>query len=167
MAESEQLVSVEVRALMLDPSSNLPIVILHDQQSDRFLPIWIGLFEAQAIAMALEQLAPPRPMTHDLLMSIVSGVEARVRRIVISELLESTFHAEIHLVDRDGRRSQLDARPSDAIALALRAGAEILVTSEVMESALSGEQVEKLGSEDEIRKWLEEAGPEDFGKYEM
>lgn len=167
MAESEHFVSVEVRALMLDPSSNLPIVILHDEESDRYLPIWIGLFEAQAIAMALEHLEPPRPMTHDLLMSIVSVVEARVRRIVISDLLESTFHAEIHLVDSDGRPTELDARPSDAIALALRAGAEILVSSEVMENALSGAQVEELGSEDEIRKWLEEAGPEDFGKYEM
>jgi len=166
MGEKDELVPVEIKALMLDPSSNLPIVILHDDEKDRYLPIWIGLFEAQAIAMVLEEVEAARPMTHDLLFDALSLLEVRIVRVVITDLQESTFHAQI-VLETAGKERFLDARPSDSIALALRAGAGILVSSGVMEKALSGEQVEQFGTEDEVRKWLEDADPEAFGKYKM
>jgi len=166
MTEGRNAVPVEVKALMLDPSSNLPIVILHDPESDRYLPIWIGLFEAQAIAMKLEGIEATRPMTHDLFHQSLTDLGARIKRVVISDLRESTFHAEIQ-IEQDGASQTLDARPSDAIAMALRAEAVVFVNPSVLEKALEGPVLEKLGSEEEIRKWLEEAEPEEFGKYKM
>ena len=151
---------------MLDPSSNLPIVILHDEKDDRYLPIWIGLFEAQAIAMSMEGIEAPRPMTHDLFHNSLTELGARVVRVVISDLQDSTFFAQI-VVETGSREQILDARPSDAIALALRAEAAVLVSAEVLEKALTGPVMEKIGSEEEVRKWLEEADPEEFGKYKM
>ncbi len=123
---------VIVKALMVDPVSNIPVVILKQISGGRLLPIWLGTFEANAIAMRLENLAVPRPMTHDLLHSLVERIGARVTRVVVSDLRESTFYAEICL-SRESGETTVDARPSDAIALALRAGAPIFVADTVFD----------------------------------
>jgi bifunctional DNase/RNase len=162
----EHTVTVEIKGLVLDPSSNLPIVVLRDIESDRLLPIWIGLFEAQAIALGLEGVDTPRPMTHDLLLSLVEGVQAVVSHVVVSDLIENTFFAEIH-VRRGLDRETIDSRPSDAIALALRAEAPLFVHRQVFEKAKISGLTDRLGDEDRLKKWLEEAGPEELGKYEM
>src|SRR5262245_23385769 len=119
-------VRMEVKGLMLDPSSNVPIVLLRDSETSAFLPICIGMPEAQAIALRIEGVQPPRPLTHDLLLQACRRLGGNIERVVISDLQESTFFAQIHLFQGDERVS-LDARPSDAIALALRAEAPIFV----------------------------------------
>ncbi|MDH3745754.1 MAG: bifunctional nuclease family protein [Acidobacteriota bacterium] len=157
---------VEVRGLMFDPSSNTPIVVLREPKSERFLPIWIGVFEAQAIAMRIEGVDSPRPMTHDLLQASVKELGGVVTRIVITDLHENTFFAEVHLA-RNGESAVVDSRPSDAIALALRAEAPVFVMPAVLDKA----KAEKLGAsqpdEDQLKEWLENARPEDLGEYEM
>ena len=157
---------MEIKGLMLDPSSNVPIVILRDEESDVFLPIWIGVFEANAIALRIEGVEPPRPMTHDLLLSSLQSLDAVIERIVISDLRDSTFFARIHL-DRRGEKLTLDSRPSDAIALALRAEAPIFVLRAVLEKARAVDVDASATDEEKIRKMLEELGPEDLGKYTM
>lgn len=166
MTEPVEELRMEIKGLMLDPSSNVPIVILRDEESDVFLPIWIGIFEANAIALRIEGVDPPRPMTHDLLLSSVHTLGAAIDRIVISDLKESTFFAVIHL-DRGGEKMTIDSRPSDAIALALRAEAPIFVLRTVLEKAKAVEMNENATEEEKIRKMLEELGPEDLGKYTM
>jgi bifunctional DNase/RNase len=157
---------MEIKGLMLDPSSNVPIVILRDEGSDVFLPIWIGIFEANAIALRIEGVEPPRPMTHDLLLASVHTLGAAIDRIVISDLQESTFFAVIHL-NRNGETVTIDSRPSDAIALALRADAPIFVLRTVLEKAKAVEMNDDATEEEKIKKMLEELGPEDLGKYTM
>jgi len=157
---------MEIKGLMLDPASNVPIVILRDETSDVFLPIWIGVFEANAIALRIEGVEPPRPMTHDLLLSSLRSLGASVDRIVISDLRDSTFFAIIHVL-QDGRELSLDSRPSDAIALALRAEVPIYVMRSVLEKANAVDQDQEASEEEKIRKMLEELGPEDLGKYTM
>ena len=160
------LVAVEVRGLMLDPRSNVPIVILRELEGSLFLPIWIGIFEANAIALRLEGVETPRPLTHDLLRSVLEHLDARVRRVVVSELRESTFFARIVLA-RGDEESELDARPSDAIALALRTGAEIFVRREVLDQAKAVDLAAPADDEEKLKEWLEELSPEDLGKYTM
>jgi bifunctional DNase/RNase len=153
-----------IKGLMLDPVSNSPIVVLKDDDDKVFLPIWVGIFEANAIALELEGIATPRPMTHDLLRDVIREIDAKVTRIVINELKESTFYAIIHM--QAGERSlTIDARPSDAIALALRTQAPIFVDQTVLDQAqtISAEDT----SDERLKKWLEEASPEDLGKYKM
>lgn len=166
MTEPAEELRMEIKGLMLDPSSNVPIVILRDEESDVFLPIWIGVFEANAIALRIEGVQPPRPMTHDLLLSSFETLGAAIERIVISDLQESTFFAVIHL-DRKGEKLTIDSRPSDAIALALRAEAPIFVLRSVLEKARAVELDEGATEEEKIRKMLEELSPEDLGKYTM
>ena len=157
-------VRMEIKGLMLDPNTNVPIVVLHDKAGEVLLPIWIGVFEANAIALRLEKVEMQRPMTHDLLRSAFEKLGAQVEKIVISELRESTFYARIH-VQRNGDAIEIDARPSDAIALALRSEAPIFVLAPVLEAA----QAVNLATTDEekLREWLEKVKPEDLGKYEM
>lgn len=162
----EGTVSVEIKGLVLDPSSNLPIVVLWDVASDRLLPIWIGLFEAQAIAMGLEGLDTPRPMTHDLLLHLIEGVEAEVSHVIVNDLIDNTFFAQIH-VRRGSLRESIDSRPSDAIALALRAQAPLFVHHQVFEKARATGLTDQLGDEERLKEWLENASPEDLGEYEM
>ena len=150
-----------VRGLALDPVTNAPIVILKAEGGPRLLPIWIGLFEANAIAIEMEKIAAPRPMTHDLLKNIVDVLDARIERVVVDNLEENTFFASIYL-RREGRGHRLDARPSDAIALALRAGAPIFVTNEVLTRSGGIEQAEDLGEPDQWRQWLDRITPGDF-----
>ncbi|HWN41013.1 MAG TPA: bifunctional nuclease family protein [Thermoanaerobaculia bacterium] len=166
MSDPNQELKVEIRGLMLDPSSNVPIVILRDTQSQLFLPIWIGVFEANAIALRIEGVEPPRPMTHDLLRLMLDQLGARVEKIVISDLKESTFFAVIH-VQQDGRSVGIDARPSDAIALALRADAPIYVLRGVLDKAQAAELVGQASDEERLKKWLEEISPEELGKWTM
>jgi bifunctional DNase/RNase len=166
-----ELVAMSIKGLMLDPVSNSPIVVLKDDEEKFFLPIWVGIFEANAIALQLENITTPRPMTHDLLRTMIDELDARVTRIVISELRDSTFYAQIRLlIHREGNESTLevDARPSDAIALALRTEAPIFVAQEVLEQAQTlspeaagEEQIEKT------KEWFENLSPEDLGKYKM
>jgi len=166
MSEPNQELRVEIKGLMLDPASNIPIVILRDIQSQLFLPIWIGVFEANAIALRIEGVEPPRPMTHDLLRLVLEQLGATVEKIVISDLKESTFFALIHL--RRGEESiSVDARPSDAIALALRTEAPIFVLRSVLEKAQAADLTAEASDEDKLKKWLEEISPDELGKWTM
>lgn len=166
MSDPNEELKVEIRGLMLDPSSNVPIVILRDTQSQLFLPIWIGVFEANAIALRIEGVEPPRPMTHDLLRLMLEQLGAQVTKIVISDLKESTFFAVIH-VQQNGRSVGIDARPSDAIALALRADAPIFVMRAVLDKAKAAELAGQATDEERLKKWLEEISPEELGKWTM
>jgi len=157
---------MEIKGLMLDPSSDIPIVILKDTGSQLFLPIWIGVPEAKAIAIRIEGVELPRPMTHDLLRSVFETLGARIDRIVISDLKDNTFFALIHLL-RQGETLTVDARPSDAIALALRTDAPIFVRRTVMEKAQAVDLAAQVTDEEKLKKWLEEISPEDLGKYTM
>jgi len=160
-------VAMQIKGLLLDPTSNVPIVILRDNENQLLLPIWIGLFEANAIALRLEGVEPPRPMTHDLLAATIHQLGGAVRRIVIRDLLESTYYAAIE-VDTAAGLLTLDARPSDALALALRTGAGIFVLRGVLDRAKAADLASDTSADDEkIRRWLEEIGPEDLGKYTM
>ena len=159
-------VEMKIKGLMIDPVSNMPIIILKDSSGDTVLPIWVGVFEANAIAMQLENIVSPRPMTHDLLRNVIEGLQAKVDRVVITDLKENTFFALIH-VSRNGQQLAIDSRPSDAMALALRSEVPILVEETVLEkSSVSGEE---SGSDEteRLRKWLEQVDPEELGKYEM
>jgi bifunctional DNase/RNase len=158
-------VRMEIKGLVLDPSSNAPIVILRDSGGQVFLPIWIGVFEANAIALRMEGIEPPRPMTHDLLRSTVEHLGADVRQILISDLRDSTFYAVITLRQND-RDLEVDARPSDAIALALRTDAPIYVARQVLEKAKAFDIVD-TGEDESSSKLLDQLGPDDLGKYTM
>lgn len=166
MSNPNEELQVEIKGLMLDPSSNVPIVILRDIRSQLFLPIWIGVFEANAIALRLEGVEPPRPMTHDLLRSVVEELGGKVEKIVISDLRESTFFAQIHVRDHD-RSVSVDARPSDAIALALRTSSPIFVLQSVLDKAQAVDLTSDATDEDKLKKWLEEINPDELGKWTM
>lgn len=166
MDQSPEIVQMEIKGLMLDPTSKTPIVLLHDPTGNRFLPIWIGVFEANAIALRIEGVEPPRPMTHDLLMTSLDLMGAEVERVTISELRENTFYAVISVLGPGGRH-KIDSRPSDAIALALRAEAPIFAHQTVLESAQAAEFNSKISDEEKLKKWLADAAEEDFGEYEM
>ena len=160
-----QLIPMSIKGLMLDPVSNSPIVVLKDEAEKFFLPIWVGIFEANAIALQLEKVATPRPMTHDLLRNFISELDARVARIVINDLRDSTFFAQIRVITSD-RTLEIDARPSDAIALALRVEAPIFVAQTVLDQAQTISP-EGDDQEEKLKKWFDQLGPEDMGKYKM
>jgi uncharacterized protein len=159
-------IRMEIKGLMLDPSTNNPIVILQEAAGERQLPIWIGVFEANAIALNLDGFQPPRPMSHDLLRTTIEVLGGEVERIVISDLRDSTFYALIH-VNQAGEARSLDARPSDAIALAVRTQAPIFVAEEVLEKAHAADKAADASDEDHLKKLLEELSPDDLGKYTM
>lgn len=160
-------VEMKVRGLALDPVSNMPIIILRDEDEKRSLPIWVGIFEANAIALELEKISTPRPMTHDLLKNVLESVDAKVEKIVVNDLRDNTFFALIHL--RVGEEEiTVDSRPSDAIALALRVSAPIFVDEDVVRRAKSVEIAPKESDDQEkLKEWLEKLKPEDFGKFKM
>jgi bifunctional DNase/RNase len=164
-----ELVAMSIKGLMLDPVSNSPIVVLKDDDDKFFLPIWVGIFEANAIALQLENITTPRPMTHDLLRDLIAQLNARVLRIVINDLRDSTFFAQIRLAVGAGldRTLEVDARPSDAIALALRTEAPIYVAQSVLDQAQTISPEEGNDSEEKAKKWFEDLSPEDLGKYKM
>ena len=160
-----QLVPMSIKGLMLDPVSNSPIVVLKDDEEKFFLPIWVGIFEANAIALQLENVTTPRPMTHDLLRNMIAELDARVIRVVINDLRDSTFFAQIRVIIGE-RTLELDARPSDAIALALRTEAPIFVAQTVLDQAQTispdGED-----QDEKVKKLFEQLDSEDLGKYKM
>jgi bifunctional DNase/RNase len=162
-------VEMKVKGLALDPLSNLPIIILRDEDDKRSLPIWIGIYEANAIALELEKIETPRPMTHDLIKNILETIEARVLKVMVTDLKENTFYAVLHL-QAGGTEYTVDSRPSDAIALALRVGAPIYVEEDVVRKAKTlevgkeGEPV-KADDPDQLREWLQNIKPEDFEKF--
>jgi bifunctional DNase/RNase len=163
---SQEEMRMEVRGLMLDPASNVPIVILRDLESQLFLPIWIGAYEANAIAQKMEGIEAPRPMTHDLLKSFVDHLGAAVDKVVITDLRDNTYFALIQL-SQGGQVREIDARPSDALALALRAGVPIFVRRIVLDKAKAADLTSDASDEEKRKKWLEEAGPEELGKWTM
>ena len=128
-------IEVKIRALMMDPNSGTPIIILKDINSETMLPIWVGAYEANAIALEIEKIAPPRPMTHDLLRNLIVELGLKVDRVVVTSLRDNTFYAVIELTAEDGEPMRLDSRPSDAIALALRADCPIYVDLDVIEAS--------------------------------
>ncbi len=162
------MLEMKVKGLALDPSTNMPIVILKDLEEERALPIWVGIFEANAIALEMESVPTPRPMTHDLIKNILEETEATVLRIVVNDLKDNTFYAEIFL-SLNGNEVSIDSRPSDAIALALRVDAPIYVAKKVLEEARSIDLTdpELADYQEKWKEWLEDLRPEDFGKYEM
>jgi bifunctional DNase/RNase len=160
-------IEMTIKGLMVDPITNTPIVILRDKDGQRVLPIWVGLFEANAIALQIENVSMPRPMTHDLLRNVIQGLHATVERIVVCDLQENTFYALVYLLlgDNPGERLAIDARPSDAIALALRTRAPIFVEEAVVDHAKTVDFSTEQADADRLQKWLENLDPEDLGKY--
>jgi uncharacterized protein len=159
-------VEMQIRGLMMDPVTNMPIIVLKDVGSDLVLPIWVGIFEANAIALELEKTALPRPMTHDLLQNMARGLNAEVRKVVVSELRDDTFYAVIWM-DHAGETVTMDARPSDAIALALRWDCPIYVNRDVLESSRQTANGAQNVNAEEMRRWLENLNDDDMGRYKM
>lgn len=160
-------VEMKIRGLMVDPSTNSPVVILKDPKSEAVLPIWVGLYEANAIALEVEKSTALRPLTHDLLKNMVMGLNAQVQRVVVSELRGDTFYAVIW-VEQNGEVVAIDARPSDALALALRSDCPIFVAEEVLQAAkVLPSAADAQPSAQELRRWLENLGDEDLGRYKM
>jgi bifunctional DNase/RNase len=159
-------IEMKIKGLVVDPLSKMPIVVLEDQKSERILPIWIGVFEANAIALKIENIATPRPMTHDLLKTFLEKTGIDIQRIVVNDVRDNTFYAMIHCL-HNGNPVIIDSRPSDAIALALRVKAPIFVEESVVSKAHSLKFDENLEDSEKLKKWLENLQPEDFGKYKM
>jgi uncharacterized protein len=155
-----------IRGLLMDPVTQMPIVILKDIAGDAVLPIWVGAFEAQAIALEMEKVSTPRPMTHDLIKNVLTGLETQVHKVVVTELKEDTFYAVIWL-ERGGEVISIDSRPSDALALALRVDCPIFVDDLVLKTSKQAANASDRLSADELRKWLEGLNDEDLGKYKM
>jgi hypothetical protein len=160
------LIEMTIKGLMVDPITSMPIVVLKDKDGERVLPIWVGVFEANAIALQIENVATPRPMTHDLLRNVIVDLDGAVDRVVVSDLQESTFFAVIHLTVK-GEHLVVDARPSDAIALALRMRAPILVDETVIDNAKTVDFASDSVDSNRLQQWLESLDPDEMGKYKM
>lgn len=159
-------IEMTIKGLMVDPITNMPIIILRDKDGQRVLPIWVGVFEANAIALQIDNVTTPRPMTHDLLRNVIQDLHGTIERIVVSDLKDNTFYALIYL-RVNGEVVAVDARPSDAIALALRARAPIFVEETVIDNAKTADLVPEKGDAERLQKWLENLDPDDLGKYKM
>ena len=161
-------IEFKIKGLMMDPLTNSPIVVLQDTSSDTLLPIWVGIFEANAIALQIEKVDTPRPMTHDLMKGLLNHLNAQVTKIVVTELKDNTFYALIFL-NVGGKTITVDSRPSDAIALALRTESPIYVTDEVLAKSSTNTSLapSDRSSPEDIKQWLENLNPEDLGKYKM
>ena len=157
---------VKIRGLMMDPVTNMPVVVLKDTQGGAILPIWVGIYEANAIALEIEKVQTPRPMTHDLLKNVLLGLNVRVHKVVVCDLKEDTFYALIWM-ERDGQMMSVDSRPSDALALALRLDCPIYVEEEVLKNSRIASTTTEKTSNEELRKWLENLNDEDMGRYKM
>ncbi len=161
--DTSSAVKMTVRGLIMDPTSNSPVVILQNDEGNTFLPIWIGVCEANSIALELEGVAPPRPMTHDLIRDVIACTGHAVDHVFIHTLDNSVFIASIQLRDAKETIHHVDSRPSDAIALALRTKADVFVDPSVLERAVMSE----VDVEETLRTILERMRPEDMGEYEM
>jgi bifunctional DNase/RNase len=160
-------IEVRIRGLMMDPASNMPIIVLKDIASETVMPIWVGIFEANAIAIEIEKMSAPRPMTHDLTRNLIRHLNAQLERVVITEIKDETFFAVLWL--RQGEDAlAIDARPSDAIALALRADCPIFVDERVMQTAKLNTTGPPEGpTAEQLRGWLEGLNDEDLGRHKM
>jgi hypothetical protein len=159
-------VEMKIRGLMMDPATNMPIVVLKDIHGSAVLPVWVGIYEANAIALEIEKVQTPRPMTHDLLRNVLLGLNVRVQKVVVNDLRDQTFYALIW-IERDGRIMSIDSRPSDALALALRVDCPIFVEDEVLKSSREPSPVNENSTTEELRRWLENLPDEDLGRYKM
>jgi bifunctional DNase/RNase len=159
-------IEMKIRGLMMDPLSNSPIVVLKDVSGEGVLPIWVGIYEANAIALEIEKVTTPRPMTHDLIKNVLTGLDARVHKVVVNELRDDTFFAVIWM-EREGRVISVDSRPSDALALALRVDCPIYVEEGVLKNSKLAAAVSDKSSSEEMRKWLEGLNDDDLGHYKM
>jgi bifunctional DNase/RNase len=159
-------IEMTIKGLMVDPITNMPIVILRDKAGDKVLPIWVGIFEANAIALQIDNVTTPRPMTHDLLRNVIQDLKASVQKIVVCDLQDNTFYALIYLA-LNGDTVAIDARPSDAIALALRTRAPIFVEETVIDNAKTVDFTSERADAERLQKWLENLDPDDLGKYKM
>jgi uncharacterized protein len=159
-------VEMKIRGLMMDPVTNMPIVILRDTAGSAVLPIWVGIYEANAIALEIEKVNTPRPMTHDLIRNLLLGLETHVSRVVVNDLKEDTFYAVIWL-ERDGQIISIDSRPSDALALALRVDCPIFVEDNVLKNSKVAGAASDKASNEELSKWLESLNDDDIGRYKM
>lgn len=159
-------IEMTIKGLMIDPITNMPIIVLRDRDGQRVLPIWVGVFEANAIALQMENVQTPRPMTHDLMKNLLEDLEAQVERVVVSGLKDNTFYAVIH-VSSGAVSRVIDARPSDAIALALRTKSPIYVEESVIRDAKSLEHAKEPVDTSRLQKWLEGLTDEELGKYKM
>jgi bifunctional DNase/RNase len=157
---------MKIKGLVVDPISKMPIVVLEDLNSERILPIWIGVFEANAIALKIEDISTPRPMTHDLVKNFLDKLNISVEKIVVNDVRDNTFYALIYCRYND-QVITIDSRPSDAIALSLRVEAPIFVEEDVVKKAHSLKFDENLEGSEKLKKWLENLKPENFGKYKM
>ena len=157
---------MSIKGLMVDPITNMPIIVLREVEGQRVLPIWVGVFEANAIALQIENVQTPRPMTHDLLKAVIEELGGSVERIVVCSLRDNTFYATLHVLSPKGLL-HVDARPSDAIALALRSGARVFVEEEVIQSARSVEMTRETVDVGRLQKWLENLSDDVLGKYKM
>ena len=164
--EGTMEVEMKIRGLMMDPVTNMPIVILKDSGGDAVLPIWVGIYEANAIALEIEKVTTPRPMTHDLIKNVLTGLDAQVKKVVVTELRDDTFFAVIWM-ERNGSMISVDSRPSDALAVAMRLDCPIFVEDEVLKSSKLAATVSDKVSNEELRKMLENMNDEDFGRYKM
>ena len=159
-------VEMKIRGLMMDPVTNMPIVVLKDINGNSILPIWVGIYEANAIALEIEKVSTPRPMTHDLIKTLLLGLGTAFRKVVVSELKDDTFYAVIWL-DKEGDLISVESRPSDALALALRLDCPIYVDETVLKNSKSSSaSTDKINNE-ELRRWLESLNDEDLGRYKM
>jgi bifunctional DNase/RNase len=160
-------VEMKIRGLMMDPITNMPIVILKEATGANILPIWVGVYEANAIQLEIEKVVTPRPMTHDLIKSVLLGLQAYVRKIVVTNIKDDTFYAVIW-IEREGQMISIDSRPSDALALALRIDCPIYVDDIVLNSSRSPNSAKEGGiNNEELKRFLENLNDEDLGKYKM
>ena len=164
--ETAAEVEMQIRGLMMDPVTNVPIVVLKDVAGETVLPIWVGMFEANAIALELEKTTTPRPMTHDLLQNVTRGLNAIVTKVVVSELRDDTYFAVIWM-EQAGERVIIDARPSDAIAMALRWDCPIFVSRQVIDHSRQTVNGNQSINAEEMRRWLENLNDDEMGRYKM
>ncbi len=159
-------VEMKIRGLMMDPVTNMPIVILKDTSGNSILPIWVGVYEANAIALEIEKVATQRPMTHDLIRTLLQGLRTGVRKVVVNELRDDVFYAVIWL-EKEGKLISVDSRPSDALAIALRLDCPIFVDDSVLKNSKMANAISEKVNSEELRRWLENLNDEDLGRYKM
>lgn len=159
-------VEMKIRGLMMDPVTNMPIVILKDVNGNTVLPIWVGVYEANAIALEIEKVSTPRPMTHDLIKNLLMGLNTSVKKVVVSDLREETYYALIWM-EQNGETISIDSRPSDALALALRLDCPIYVEEQVLKTSKVTTTTPEKVTNEELKKWLEGLNDEDLGRYKM
>jgi bifunctional DNase/RNase len=159
-------IEMAIKGYLPDPITNMPVIILREIHGQRVLPIWVGVFEANAIQLQMEGVQTPRPMTHDLLKTVIDELGGHLERVVVCDLRDNTFYATLHVLSPSGPR-MVDARPSDAIALALRSGARIFVEEAVIQSARTVETSREAMDVGRLQRWLENLSDDEMGKYKM